>query len=209
MGNDISFQETLIYSGITIFQKMSFCPKVKKVCLMGNNVSFQETLIYSGIMISRKFVQFPENFILSQNCQFYISIFANYLQWYNDLNVNPIITAIEKMNDYCKDKNLDFVHQAITLTNIAKRICLNSITDPNVEIHLFNQKQQDTYKLFKDNIVGGPSIIYHRNQQAQKSFILAEMQKLEGKESYGTLITNKENTMILSMLTSQKLTDKS
>ena len=63
------------------------------------------------------------------------------------------------------------MHQAITLPGIAKRICLNSITDPNLEIHLFNQKQQDIYQLFKENIFGGPSIIYHRNQQAQKSLI--------------------------------------
>ena len=88
---------------------------------------------------------------------------ADYLQWYNDLDVNPMITATEKMNDYYKDKNIDFMHQAIILPGIAKRICLNSITDPNVEIHLFNPKQQDIYQPFKDNIVGGPSIIYHRN----------------------------------------------
>ena len=99
------------------------------------------------------------------------STFADFLKWYNDLDVNPMIQAIEKMNDYYKDKNADFMHQAITLPGIAKRICLNFITDPNVEIHLFNQKQQDIYQLFKENIVGGPSIIYHRNQQANKSFI--------------------------------------
>ena len=68
------------------------------------------------------------------------STFADYLHWYNDLDVNPMIIAIEKMNDYYKDKNVDFMHQAITLLGIAQRICLNSITDPNVEIHLFNQK---------------------------------------------------------------------
>ena len=56
-----------------------------------------------------------------------------------------MITAIERMNDYYKDKNIAFMHQAITLPGIAKRICLNSITDPNVEIHLFNPKQKDIY----------------------------------------------------------------
>ena len=64
-----------------------------------------------------------------------------------------MITAIEKMNDYYKDKNIDFMHQAITLPGITKRICLNSITDPNVEIHLFNQKQQDIYQLFKEVVM--------------------------------------------------------
>ena len=73
------------------------------------------------------------------------STFADFLKWYNDLDVNPMIQAIEKMNDYYKDKNVDFMHQAIILPGIAKRICLNSITNPNVEIHLFNQKQQESY----------------------------------------------------------------
>ena len=39
--------------------------------------------------------------------------------------------------------------------------------------------------------------------------LTAEMCKLEGNASYGTLITNKENTTILFMLMSQKLADKS
>ena len=82
-----------------------------------------------------------------------------------------MIQAVEKMNDFYKYTNIDFIHQAITLPGIAKRICLNSITDPNVEIHLFNKKQHDIYQLFKDNIGGGPSMIYHQNQQAQQSFI--------------------------------------
>ena len=68
--------------------------------------------------------------------------FADFLKWYNDLDVTPTITAIEKMNDYYKDKNVDFMHQAITLPGIAKRICLNSITDPNVEKHLFNPNKR-------------------------------------------------------------------
>ena len=50
------------------------------------------------------------------------STFADFLKWYNDLDVDPMITAIEKMNDYYKDKNVDFMHQAITLPGIAKRI---------------------------------------------------------------------------------------
>ena len=50
------------------------------------------------------------------------STFADFLKWYNDLDVDPMITAIEKMNDYYKDKDGDFMHQAITLPGIAKRI---------------------------------------------------------------------------------------
>ena len=82
-----------------------------------------------------------------------------------------MIQATEKMNDYYKDKNVDFMHQAITLLGIAKRICLNSITDPNVEIHLFNQKQKGHISTLQAYIVGGPSIIYNRKPTSKKSFI--------------------------------------
>ena len=97
--------------------------------------------------------------------------FANYLQWYNDLDVTPMITAIERMNEYYKEKNIDFMHQAITMPGVAKRGCLDSITDPTAEIHLFSQKQQDIYNLFKENIVGGPSLIFNREMEVGKSFI--------------------------------------
>ena len=33
--------------------------------------------------------------------------FADFLKWYDDLDVNPMIQAIEKMNDYYKNKNVD------------------------------------------------------------------------------------------------------
>ena len=43
------------------------------------------------------------------------------------------------------------------------RVCLNFITDPTAEFHLFNPKNKDIYQLFKENIVGGPTIIFNQN----------------------------------------------
>ena len=51
------------------------------------------------------------------------------------------------------------------------RVCFNSITDPTAEFHLFNPKNKDIYCLFKENIVGGPSIIFNRYHEAGKTFI--------------------------------------
>ena len=53
-----------------------------------------------------------------------------------------------------------------------------------MEIHLFKQKQQDIYQLFKNNIVWGPSIIYHRNQRAQKPFIGTSWNKINVPVSF-------------------------
>ena len=51
------------------------------------------------------------------------------------------------------------------------RVCFNSITDPAAEFHLFNPKNKDIYQMFKENIVGVPSIILNRYREAGKTFI--------------------------------------
>ena len=99
------------------------------------------------------------------------STFADFLKWYNDLDVTPMIQAIENMNEFYKNIHIDFIHQAISIPGVAMRVCLNSIIDPAAEFHLFNPKNKDIYRLFKENIVGGPSIIFNRYHEAGKTFI--------------------------------------
>ena len=82
-----------------------------------------------------------------------------------------MLQAIENMNDFYKNIRIDFIHQAISLPGVAMRVCFNSITDPAAEFHLFNSKNKEIYQLFKENIVGGPSIIFNRYHEAGKTFI--------------------------------------
>ena len=51
-----------------------------------------------------------------------------------------MIQATENMNEFYKQKHIDFMHQAISLPGVAMRVCFNSITDPAAEFHLFNEK---------------------------------------------------------------------
>ena len=89
------------------------------------------------------------------------STFADFLKWYNDLDVTPTIQAIENMDEFYKNICIDFIHQAISIPGVVMRVCFNSITDRAAEFHLFNPKNKDIYCLFKENIVGGPSIIFN------------------------------------------------
>ena len=82
-----------------------------------------------------------------------------------------MIQAIENMNEFYKQRHTDFMHQAISLPGVAMRVCFNSITDPAAEFHLFNEKNNDIYQLFKQNNVGGPSIIFNRYLETGKTFI--------------------------------------
>ena len=82
-----------------------------------------------------------------------------------------MIHAIENMNEFYKNIDIDFIQQAISIPGVAMRVCFNSITDPAAEFHLFNPKNKDIYCLFKEDIVGGPSIIFNRYHKAAKTFI--------------------------------------
>ena len=81
----------------------------------------------------------PENFAWLQQLwnENGWTMFADYLRWYNNLDVNPMIIATEKMNAYYKDMGIDFMHETISLPCIAKKTLFNSVTDSSVEFHLF------------------------------------------------------------------------
>ena len=78
----------------------------------------------------------PENYQLLQ--QLWVenqwSTFPDYLKWYNNLDVTPMIQAIENMNEFYKSIHSDFIDQAISIPGVAMRVCFNSITDPVAEL---------------------------------------------------------------------------
>ena len=50
------------------------------------------------------------------------STFADFLKWYNDLDVTLMIQAIENMNQFYKNIRIDFIHQAISIPGVAMRV---------------------------------------------------------------------------------------
>ena len=103
------------------------------------------------------------------------STFADFLKWYNDLDVTPMILAIENMNEFYKQKHIDFMHQAISLPGVAMRVCFNSITDPEAEFPLFNEKNKDIYtSCSKKTLLLD---IFKQHHEAGKTFIQNNLNK--------------------------------
>ena len=82
-----------------------------------------------------------------------------------------MIQATENMNSFYKNINTDFIHQAISIPGVAMGVCFNSNTDPAAEFHLFNPKNKDIYHLLKENIIGGPGIIFNQYKESRETFI--------------------------------------
>ena len=107
--------------------------------------------------------------------------FKDFLVWYNNLDVQPFCDALEKMCAFWKDKNTDMLRQGISIPGVTLTYLFTTL-EPGIFFSLFDEKNKDLYTLFKKNIVGGPSIIFHRYHEKDKTKIREREIIDQGKE---------------------------
>ena len=96
--------------------------------------------------------------------------FRDYLIWYNNLDVEPFVEAIEKMFEFYQAKGLDLFKDGISVPGLVMKYMFSGL-EHNTLFSLFREQDKDLYYNFKINIVGGPSIIFNRYHEQDKTFI--------------------------------------
>ena len=94
----------------------------------------------------------------------------DFLVWYNNQDVKPFLTAIEKMSDYYASCQLDLLKDGISLPGLAMQ---DLFSDCDTFFSLVKQKDSDLHQTMRDQIVGGPSIIFNRYHEKDKTTINA------------------------------------
>ena len=97
--------------------------------------------------------------------------FKDFLIWYNNKDVEPFVKAIEKLQQFYFDKSLDVFKIAISVPGIARVMLFNSCRKDKINFQIFSQEDEDLYKTFQANIVGGPSIIFHRHHKKDHTLV--------------------------------------
>ena len=92
----------------------------------------------------------------------------DFLVWYNNQDVKPFMQAIGKMNQYFKSRGLDLFKDGISLPGLAMKDLFH---ETGTFFSLFKKNDSDLYHSLRDQIVGGPSIIFNRYQEKGKTFI--------------------------------------
>lgn len=100
-----------------------------------------------------------------------MSIFRDFLIWYNNLDVGPFVTAIHNFQQFYFGKGIDVFKTAISVPDIARQLLFRSAKDLNVNFALFDQDNADLYQTIKQNIIGGPKIIFTRHHKAGQTRI--------------------------------------
>ena len=95
--------------------------------------------------------------------------FRDFLIWYNNLDVVPFLEAIEKMSEFWKDRSIDIFKDGVSVPGLTMKYLFLNV--PDTYFSLFNEKDKDSYYTMKDNNVGGPSIIFNRYHEKDKTFM--------------------------------------
>ena len=85
----------------------------------------------------------------------------DYLIWYNNRDVEPFLEAIAKQATFYRDRHIDIFKDGISVPGLTLLYLFNGLP-PDTNFVTFNRTNSDLHQLVKDNIVGGPAIIFHR-----------------------------------------------
>ncbi|XP_078701249.1 uncharacterized protein LOC144927591 [Branchiostoma floridae x Branchiostoma belcheri] len=103
----------------------------------------------------------------------------DFLVWYNNKDVGPMVDAVQKMFDFYKDLGIDMFKDGISVPGLTLKFLFMNLPSTTYFTLVDNE---EVYRLFKDNIVGGPSIIFHRYHEKGKTYIRADEMKEMGRE---------------------------
>ena len=85
----------------------------------------------------------------------------DFLVWYNNRDVTPFLDAIAKQAGFYKHQNIDMFKDGISVPGLSLLHLFNDLPNDTYST-VFNRTNSDLHELVKDNIVGGPAIIFHR-----------------------------------------------
>ena len=88
-----------------------------------------------------------------------ISSFKNFLRWYNNKDVVPILEAMQKNNAFHRDKDIDMVKLGCILLNLANN-CSHKSTD--AKSYPVTEGDKNFLEKIREVVVGGPSIVFEQ-----------------------------------------------
>ena len=94
--------------------------------------------------------------------------FKDFLMWYKNKDVLPTLEAMQKMIEFYLQKEIDMLNLGCTLPTLAI-ICLHKPTDS--KFCLFTESDKDLSENIREDMVGGPSIVFTRKAVVDETFI--------------------------------------
>ncbi|KAJ8307836.1 hypothetical protein KUTeg_014619 [Tegillarca granosa] len=98
-----------------------------------------------------------------------MSNFRDFLIWYSNLDTAPFVKAVENLQKYYFERTIDIFKVSISVPGIARQMLFDAGREAGASFALYDDNNKDLYYTIKDNIVGGPSVIYKRYSEVGKT----------------------------------------
>ena len=95
----------------------------------------------------------------------------DWLCFYNKLDVLPFVKAVEALQNFYREKNIDIFKESLSVPGVARKMLFDEGRKNNASFALIDTNNKDLFYKIKSNIVGGPSIIFNRYAKAGETFI--------------------------------------
>ena len=100
-----------------------------------------------------------------------MTTFRDFLEYYNNLDVGPFVQVVEKMQKFYFDHHIDLFKVAVSVPGVARRWLFQTAYNAKTNFGLIQPQDDDLYYSIKQNIVGGPSIIFTRDAEVGRTFV--------------------------------------
>ena len=124
------------------------------------------------LKLKNKFVLSPEEF---EECKrvFHergMVTFADWLEYYSNLDVGPFLESLEKMRDFYTTLGIDIFKDAVSLPGVSLKYLLRGTLGESDAPELY-APEKEAYDMLKDDVMGGPSLVFTRKHEAGKTKI--------------------------------------
>ena len=121
--------------------------------------------------------------------------FRDFLVWDNNKDVEPFVTAVTRLQKFYFDRGLVIFKVSISVPRLAWKMLFDSSKRSRTHFQIFGTEDEDLYRTFKKNIIGGPSIIFKRYHKVNETLI-------RGKRLYKSIVGYDANALYLMSLSS-------
>ena len=136
--------------------------------LLNTGITEEQALKKLGLKIKLPTGLENYNYLKSIWEQEKMTTFRDFPRWYNNKDVVPTLDAMQKMIEFYHDKRIDMLKLGCTLPNLAI-ICLHKSTD--YKFYPFFSSDSDLLEKIREDMTGGPSIVFTRKAVANETFI--------------------------------------
>ena len=93
----------------------------------------------------------------------------DFLMWCNNKDVVPTLEAMQEIIEFHYQEEMDMLKLGCTLANLANSY-LQNLTDS--KFYPFTESDKDLFEKIREDMVGGPSIVFSRMTVVDETFIL-------------------------------------